>query len=313
MTPNDVEQHGGTPQVHPPTVHPPMNRASGKRWLLLFATAAFAQPVGAQSGRGFAPEEERWQHATWVDDMGFAAGNAVLGGLAAGIVRLLQGGDFSEAFVQGALGGAVGYGGKRLAAERFDGAGLLGRSVHAVGASIAANAGGGRGTLEEIMVPLGPLRFHWGASRGLSVKADLPALYWIGYGIAVDRLVFDPGRSLSAGAPVFVTSGADMREVNGSMARGVIFLDSFSRHHLDHVAAHERVHVLQYDMRTSLFSEALEGFFGDLIGGPLPAVQRWVRLGFSDAVFAPWEYLNESLPRSARMNEVEADYLEVRP
>lgn len=85
----------------------------------------------------------------------------MLGGLTAGIVQRLRGGSFSDGFARGAVGGAVAYAGRRIAAERFDGAGLLGRQVGAVGASVVRNASERRPSLERLFFPAGPLHVYW--------------------------------------------------------------------------------------------------------------------------------------------------------
>lgn len=65
----------------------------------------------------------------WGGELAFLSGNAALGGLTAALIQELQGGSFWRAFLEGALGGAVVYGGKRIAVERFYAAGLVGRQL----------------------------------------------------------------------------------------------------------------------------------------------------------------------------------------
>jgi len=63
--------------------------------------------------------------------------NALLGGLATVVQQAVRWELHWEDVLAGAAGGGVGYAGKVLAAERFFGAGLLGRQVAAMGASMA--------------------------------------------------------------------------------------------------------------------------------------------------------------------------------
>ena len=63
----------------------------------------------------------------WLTEVGFVGINAVLGGVTAGVTSLIRGNSFSDAFTAGALGGTMSYAGKRVAASRFYGAGLIGR------------------------------------------------------------------------------------------------------------------------------------------------------------------------------------------
>lgn len=87
--------------------------------------------------------------------------NALLGGATAAGMRLIRGESASEswsAFWTGTLGGGVTYAGKRVAVERFGGAGFLGRELATVGGSMVRNASAGRGVLEELVLPVGPVR-----------------------------------------------------------------------------------------------------------------------------------------------------------
>jgi hypothetical protein len=65
-------------------------------------------------------------------DVTFAASNALLAGMTPGVSQRLRGGQFGDGFARGAVAGAVAYVGRRMGAEQFDGAGLLGRQVSAV-------------------------------------------------------------------------------------------------------------------------------------------------------------------------------------
>src|SRR5512133_49653 len=73
------------------------------------------------------PCTQRYPH--WAGELASIGGNALLGGLSAGIMQELRGGSFRSGFTRGALGGTAIYVGKRIDAERFEGAGLLGRQV----------------------------------------------------------------------------------------------------------------------------------------------------------------------------------------
>ena len=96
----------------------------------------------------------------WGGELAFLSGNAALGGLTAALIQELQGGSFWRAFLEGALGGAVVYGGKRIAVERFYAAGLVGRQVAAVGTSMVHNVSDGRGALERLVLPIGLARLY---------------------------------------------------------------------------------------------------------------------------------------------------------
>ena len=70
--------------------------------------------------------------------------NAALGGATAGIAQELNGGSFLEGLREGAAGGAVVYAGKRLNTLDVDQAGLVGRMLGAVGASVIRNSAAAR-------------------------------------------------------------------------------------------------------------------------------------------------------------------------
>jgi hypothetical protein len=199
----------------------------------------------------------------WTAELAVLGGNALLGGVSAGVLHRLRGGSFTDAFVRGLGGGAVVYGGKRIAVERFGGAGLVGRQVAAVGSSMVRNAGEGRGALEQLALPIGPTRVYLqAAAPRVSVRADVVSLAWLLYGIAEPELRLDAGMSLSAGAAVFM---ADDRVI----AHGVVLSDELEATHAHGITEpgfialanipvfgrelarrafeHERVHVLQMD------------------------------------------------------------------
>src|SRR5688500_18069440 len=86
--------------------------------------------------------------------------NAALGAVTAGFSQSVRGKPVLPAMRTGALGGALAHIGKRVAVERWSGAGLLGREIGAVGHSMIRNASDGRGAADQLILPLGPGRFH---------------------------------------------------------------------------------------------------------------------------------------------------------
>lgn len=210
----------------------------------------------------------------WTGELATLSANALLAGLTAGVVQRWRGGSFEEAFARGALGGAGIYAGKRIAAEDFAGAGLLGREVAAVGASVARNALDGLPPLDRLILPLGPARLHLRRGRSPGVRLDAIALGWIAWAVAERELDFDIGESLSAGAPVFRTRGTilsfgdDSVHAAGVTAAGVVVLsrvpgygEAFERRS----SAHERVHVIQQDQLFTLWVDPAEEW----------ALERW--------------------------------------
>jgi hypothetical protein len=193
---------------------------------------------------------------TWAGDLAVLGGNAFLGGLSAGVLHKLRGGDFSDAFMRGLAGGAVAYGGKRIAVQRFGGAGLVGRQVAAVGASMVRNAGEGLGPVERVSLPVGPVWLEVGGQRPwVSARVDVMSAGWLISGILNPDLRFDAGMSISSGAHVFVAdnrviAGQDSDHAHGITEPGFMALGNvpaFGRHVAGEVFRHERVHVLQMD------------------------------------------------------------------
>jgi hypothetical protein len=257
-------------------------------------------------------EEPRWR-----GDAVSVVVNSLLGGVTAGVERRLRGGSFGRAFVAGAAGGALTYAGKRIAVERFGGAGLLGREVAAVGSSVSRNAAEGRAPLERVMLPLGPIRLYLSPLDDSPVQARLDAAAVVATAYFATRpgARFDAGESLSAGALVFRAPGsADELGFEGVQAAGAILLRHFAGEapsgpgravHPERIAAHERVHVIQYDQTFLLWAAPAEAWAMDRARWSR-GVHRWVDLGTNAALMAG---LDAALPYEARPWEREAHHL----
>lgn len=216
----------------------------------------------------------------WAGEFAALSANGLLGGLTAGVTQKLRGGSFQDGFLHGLLGGGVSWAGKRVAAERFDGAGLLGREVSAAGASLVRNAGNARPLLDRLWLPVGPLWLEVGAGRGVRARLDVAAAAWILYAVAEPELELDGGASLSSGAFLFRTHGKLLRthgndDAAGTANGGVIFLanipaygDAFS----ERAAAHERIHVLQEDQLAIQWTDPALRWAADRVG--LPSVSN---------------------------------------
>lgn len=242
--------------------------------------------------------------------------NALLGGIGGGTVRALRGGSFREGFVAGAAGGALVYAGKRLAVERWDGAGLVGRQVGAVGTSMIRNAADGRAPLERLMVPLWIARLYVTTGPRLSVqpRLDLAGTVSTVYQALDDKSEFDLGRTLSSGAPVFRVYDAGLEWV--AYHRGGVVLLRYSPSSrgsaeiqesvpLEQSAAHERVHVVQMDQAFLLLAAPAEDWLMDR-SAMTAKVHRWIDPGVLTAAL----YLPEILiPYDDRPWEREADFM----
>lgn len=206
-------------------------------------TATLPSPSSAQIGR-FPDVPD------WASDETLLLANAALGALTAGVTRLIRGEPVLSGLPGGALGGALGYAGRRVAVEDFDGAGFLGREINAVGASVTRNAGRSDGWLDELVLPLGPMHLYLGLAddRPTRLRADLNDIGWLIWAWADPQLGIEWDDSFSLGTPVFRTSGGSLRQggeaVHGLAVGGVILLDEQAG---TAVLDHELVHVLELD------------------------------------------------------------------
>ena len=236
----------------------------------------------------------------WVGQFTILGANGLLGGVTAGIAQELRGGSFTDGFTRGFLGGSIVYAGKRVAVEHFAGAGLLGRTVAAAGASAVRNASDGRPSFDSLILPFGPVRFYVdrGSEPGLRVKLDLNSLVMTGAALSQRELHFSFGSSLSAGTAVFTArehlfgSVADTIRASGEMHGNVIFLSELpwrSDHLERELFAHERVHVLQRDQFFATITEPLAAEFVHRAGTRafpvLPLFYRYVDIDLSGLLF----------------------------
>jgi len=252
----------------------------------------------------------------WAGHLTAATTNVLIGGLTGGIFQELRGGSFKDGFTRGALGGGFTYAGKATAARRFDGAGLLGRQVAAVGSSIIRNAGEGKATFAQLDLPIGPVFLHV-TPRTRDVRASLDAIgaAYVVYGIVEPELAFDVGETLSAGAPVFRTDNKiiayrpNRSHAGGYTMAGVIlqsYVPGWGKPFLERVLGHERVHVEQEDqVFLTLIAPVQQWLFGKLPAGD--RIARMVGLNLSTELFG---LLTQLFPRHAdRPWELEAIYL----
>jgi hypothetical protein len=207
----------------------------------------------------------------WAGQLTVLSVNALFGGLTAGVIQELRGGSFKDGFTRGALGGTFAYAGKRIAADRFEGAGFLGREVAAVGASVIRNASEGQPTFARLALPLGPVRLNVYRTNGLRIEPslDVVAALWVAWGIAEPDLEFVASESLSAGTPVFRTNNklivheSDRRHAGGFAAAGIVmqsYIPAWGKPRLERILAHERVHVEQEDQLYLTLIEPLENW-----------------------------------------------------
>ena len=287
-----------------------------RRWLgpIVAVACALACPprASAQSDTlGYAGRAPSWtaHFATF-------SANTVLGALTGGVIQELRGGSFKDGFARGALGGAIIYGGKRITAERFFGAGLIGREFSAVGSSVVRNASDGIGTFDRLIMPAGFLRVYWQRNTGsVQVKVDVYSAGLVVYGIAEGDLKFDRRESFSAGAAVFRTNNevityGEGRQHAGGVSRGGLILRSYvpawGDEFLERALAHERVHVAQDDQLFITLNDHVDDWLFTKLG-PARSLTRYVDLNGSSEFL---RLMTRAIPRYGdRPWELEAIYL----
>jgi hypothetical protein len=263
---------------------------------LLAISLVAPAPAGAQGycpprHPGFGDEPCPIDPPRWTGELAVLGANAIVGGVTAGLAQRRVGGSFRDGFTRGFLGGTVVYGGKRVASERFPGAGLLGREVAAVGNSMVHNAAENRGTFDRLVLPvwIGRLYVDRDGAGGVRVtpRLDLMATFWTVHGVFEEELRFDAGRTLSAGTPVFMTDnrhivvGGD--DAGGVTAAGVLYLSdvpAFGEFRGPRLFAHERIHALQMDQIFLTWTRPLErALLATLPGGD--RLSRYVDINLS--------------------------------
>jgi hypothetical protein len=279
---------------------------------LVFAVGvATMLPANAVHAQQF---QQRWRPPTWVGEVTFLGANSLIGALTGGILQQIRGGSFSDGIARGALGGGIVYLGKRVTVARFDGAGFLAREIAAVGTSIVRNASDGVPTFSRFVFPVGPTRLHVtpAADNPLRMSVDLAELIWMTYAVAEPALSLEVGKSLSAGAAVFVAENRAIRRddefIQGLTGPGTIFLAGRAVANPDAVFAHERVHIIQRDFYSQAWFLPLERWL--LRNTPIAPAQRYVDFNILTSLYlSAWSAIVES---DNRLEEIEADFLQIR-
>jgi len=238
--------------------------------------------------------------------------NALTTGLASGTLAKLRGHSFRRGFAGGFLGGGVGYVGKRIASRRFTGSGVFGRQVAAVGHSLARNASTGDLQPFPIVFPLGPFRLAAGRPDGqltIRVGVNVVDLAFVGYGVLASGLQLDWGRTLGAGAAVFVSTDRGLADSDGRVIGGVTFgggivLADAGPFDQESTAAHEMVHVIQNDAFELILSPEIDSWIGSKVSG-----NRIENLSLNSVRISLSMFLNGP-PFLRNALEGEADFLE---
>ena len=221
---------------------------------ILAAVAPMPQAAAQQQPPPRPPVHEHVAgHLSGRDRAGHLAVNGALGGFSAAMFALARGKNPWRAALMGFGGGVVMGAGKQVAGRSFDGSGLVGRQLAALGTSLVRSAS--EDTM-LVVLPMGPmtLEIRPRAADRLRPRVNLVAsaavLYYV---IRADTRV-DIDATLSAGAPVFrfPTETVSTRDgiIFGRMDFGTLVLGappSVLDEQRRMTMPHESIHVVQYD------------------------------------------------------------------
>lgn len=237
-------------------------------------------------------------------DARYTAINAAIGAATAGISDMLRGRRPSlYSIVTGAAGGAVTYGGKRVAAVPGTGRLFVGRQIAAVGGSLVRNAATGQPAFSELTFPAGPFRLLVAPGDSVRVRLNLASVVTAVYFMVdAEGADLDLGRTFSTGT--IVMAGRDERLTGaGRHMAGVVRIAKvpppFGE---DYVLRHEMTHVIQSDQLYFNVGDAVERRIRTSHGW-LGRVGRHVDFGFEALVLLLG---NAFVPYRDRPWEIEA-------
>jgi hypothetical protein len=195
-------------------------------------------------------------------DAKLLAVNVALGGLTAGVWRVVTRKPLIGGLVRGAAAGAVVYAGKKIIAEETPLAWWGGRQIASIASSEVVNAAESLPILQRVVLPVGPIRIHFDRLASHKVMPRLDALQ----SIAIVAFAIHPATRFSAkesfalGAVVFVN---ESHKFDGYHVAGVIsltealtsgFLVACKRS----ILSHELIHAAQYDFTFTAWSDATQ-------------------------------------------------------
>jgi hypothetical protein len=227
--------------------------------------------------------------------------NMALGAGTAGLSELSAGRSFWKGVIKGAAGGGTVFAGKCLVAQRSGVTDWIGNGVVGVGSSMVSNASSGKGIVQVMTIPIGPLLISRDAqTRRFSARVDLPDVAAATYFGLQSHDTWMPRQTFEHGSILF-------EDFNGELdfqAARVILLQP---HAGEDAIAHELTHSAQASFVTIAWEEPLEGkLLSNIPGGPW--IHRRVELGVLSLL---WAGLNSKLKIDDRPWEIEARSFEI--
>lgn len=264
------------PSTRPETLTRFLARAAAGALVFCRAAAAQLPPSPAVGGRAAAPSTHAWVAAGGSVRAVFAA-NVLLGGAVGGVTQKLRGGSFRDGLARGAFGGALAFAGKRVSIAEWDGAGLAGRQLAALGTGVIRNAAAGRPSLERVMLPLWPLHVYLrpDSAARVRVKLDVLTTVFTALSLAASGTTLEVRESLSSGVVVLrehdaylAVPGEETCVPAYTFAGAVMVSDIMvPRTAGNSTVPHERVHVIQYDQFFTLVSDPAEQWLAPRVPG----------------------------------------------
>jgi hypothetical protein len=208
--------------------------------------------------------------ARTTSDAKLLAVNVALGGLTAGVWRVVTRKPLVAGVVRGSAAGAIVYVGKKMIAEETPLGWWAGRQIAAIASSEVANAAEGLPILQHVVLPVGPIRVHFDRHAARKVMPRLDALQ----SIAIVAFALHPATRFSAkesfatGAVVFVNESS---KFDGYHAAGVISLNdvltgAFLLQCKRTILSHELIHSVQYDFTFTAWSDATQAAISRRVG-----------------------------------------------
>lgn len=239
-------------------------------------------------------------HPQWQVDVRIGLANTVLGGVSVALGHLLRGERPGwRELAWGAAGGALVYGGKRVAAEQFTGSGLLARQVSGLGSAVVWNVGHGLDPFARVQLAVGPARLRLESGAGPVLAVDMATLISAAYfKLANGGAILDWSRTLSSGALVFHSRTLGRY---GSSGGGAILLPGDPLRYDERLLlAHEVIHVIQRDQLSLQATSGIDHWLVSLLIAPAAAPH--LHLGLENLVLGAMDFI----PYDRRPWEVEA-------
>ena len=243
-------------------------------------------------------------------DLVVGISNAAIGGVTAGLARLVKGEPVWPGFIRGASGGVVHFLGKVVVAREGSGNAWIGRQLAAIGTSEINNAASSRPVLSSVVLPAGLIRIRFKTRTPALplIKLDLAASLATLVAASASETDFDLRESVRNGAVVFLLPDTPV-PTPGKHVAGVLRVANIPPSRANRgsytragVLAHEMVHATQYDFVSQAWGASLDAWVISAVPHG-SKILRFVDLGIMVPV---WLLVNGAVEKQHRPWEKEA-------